>query len=421
MGVSHDTLVRVLTTTPSAPINPPHVVGVDDIAFKKGRVYGSILVDLERHQPIDVLPDRQADTLAAWLRDHPTIEVLARDRSGAYARGATDGAPQARQVADRWHLLKNLREALERLLNRLHGELRRLPLRTPDDASTDHMLGACPRLRPLSSTEQVARHAIRDRRLARDEAVQRCIQQGMPYLQIAQHLHMSRNTVRQFAQATVFPERAAARPQRRLLDPYEPYLLQRLAEGCTNASQLWRERVEMGYPGARKHIARWMQHYRTTPTPDRDRARCPRACGSAHRDRPLAAPRTLAWLLVRPVPQELSEETHTEDAHTLAHICHHPQVQQDHTCAQRFQAMVRQRLLEHVDGWLADGMASGIPERTTFAQGLQQEYARIRAALTEPWSTGQVEGQINRLKSIKRSMYGRASFDLLKRRVLYQE
>jgi transposase len=266
--VSHDTLLRLIRQNPSAPPMTPRVLGVDDFALQKGRIYGTILVDLERHQPIELLPDRTAETLAAWLREHPGVDVIARDHSTEYARGATNGAPAALQVADRWHILKNHREALERMLNRLHADLAHLPHPSIDGSAPTGCLPTLVRpLRLPSPREQAARQAARDRRAARYEQVQRLHQQGISMLQIATRLGMGRATVRKFVSAKVFPERAAQRRQASILDPYVPYLEQRWAEGCINASQLWREIKAKGYGGVRQQVARWAQHQRSEGAP----------------------------------------------------------------------------------------------------------------------------------------------------------
>ena len=118
MTTSPDTLLRRVKRLKNESAPPPRIVGIDDWAWRKGQRYGTIVVDLERGDVIDLLPDRDAETVAAWLKAHPGVEVVSRDRSAAYAQAATEGASQAEQVADRWHLLKNLREAVERVLER---------------------------------------------------------------------------------------------------------------------------------------------------------------------------------------------------------------------------------------------------------------------------------------------------------------
>jgi hypothetical protein len=171
--------------------------------------------------------------------------VIARDRSTAYARQATDGAPTALQVADRWHVLKNHREALEPMRGRLHGELAHLPEPPPvgGSATPPPLLRA---LRLPCVREQAVRQAARARRAARYHQVPSLHQQGVPRLQIASRLRMSRATVRTFAAAAVFPERAQKRRESSLLDPDVPYLQQRWLDGCTQASQRWRAIRERG-------------------------------------------------------------------------------------------------------------------------------------------------------------------------------
>jgi transposase len=241
---------------------------VDDFAFKKGHRYGTLLVDLERHQPVELLPDRTAGALATWLHAHPGVTVIARDRSGEYARGATLGAPAAQQVADRWHLLQNLRDAVERICNRLYRTLQQLPpLTLPTVSATNYAtLPMIQALRLPSAREQALRADARDRRLVRYDQARRLLSAGVSQLQIANQLQMGRATVRRFAAASTFPERVPRARQARLLDGYEGYLEERWCAGCTNASQLWREVHARGYRGVRKQVARWAQQQRCIPT-----------------------------------------------------------------------------------------------------------------------------------------------------------
>lgn len=242
MPVSRMTCVRLIRTSPLPTVATPSILGVDDFVFRKGRVYGTILVDLEKRRPIDLLPDRTAHTFAEWLHAHPGVTTIVRDRSGEYARGASLGAPSAKQVVDRWHILVNLRETLERLLTRRHAELCVLPV---SQELREQLAGRHqPRpLRPPSAEEVERQQARRTRRYARYEQVRALHAIGLPLTQIAQRLEMTWTTARRFATAQMFPERAVTKPRASQIDRYALYLEQRWNAGCTNASQLWREVV----------------------------------------------------------------------------------------------------------------------------------------------------------------------------------
>lgn len=240
MPTSADALLRRAKKVAPTPLPTPKYLGVDDFAFRRGRTYGTLLVDLQSHHPVDLLPDRSAETLAEWLRQHPGVELISRDRSTEYLRGATEGAPQAQQVLDRWHVLKNLREAVERFFNRLSAHLRALallPKQTP--------------LRQKRTTSERARSAgARLRRLARYEQVTALSQQGGSVLGIAKQLTMSRQTVRKFLQAASFPEWSQATRTKSALDPYRPYLAQRWQQGCQTTTELWQELQARGFSGS---------------------------------------------------------------------------------------------------------------------------------------------------------------------------
>jgi transposase len=249
MPISAASCLRIVRRTPLPLAATPRVLGVDDFALRRGRTYATILVDLEQRRPVDLLPDRTAATLATWLRQHPGVEVIVRDRSTEYTRGAIAGAPTAIQVADRWHLLHNLREAVERVLNRHHAQLRQLPVAdSPPLPAAAHLRPR--RIRPVTASEQARQDVSRSQRFARYEAVRQLAAEGVPLREIARQLRLSRTTVRLFAMAETFPERATRRRSASILDPYHAYLHQRWAEGCTNGSQLWREIRAQGDGGA---------------------------------------------------------------------------------------------------------------------------------------------------------------------------
>ena len=426
MTTSPDTLLRLMRKHQPEPAPLPRVVGVDDWAFRKGSVYGTILVDLERHQTIDLLPDRSAETLAQWLRDRPGIEIISRDRSTEYARGAAEGAPQARQVADRWHLLHNLKQAVERMLLRRYARLRQLPTLPEAVHVGAHgcIRGAFPRTRG----EQIASLESRQQRIARYEQVRSCEAEGMNIRQIARHLQISHNTVRKYVGQECFPERAQRPPAKSILDPYRTYLEGRLREGCENALQLWREIQAKGFPGTNRQVSKWMQPRRTRPAPS-GRKQHPfsdvqvtpgvipeqRASSSVESGNiELPSYKQLAWLLMK-APDQFS----AGEAELVQHIRQDPEIDQGYDLAQQFLALVHERDLQALDPWLERCAASRILILQNFATRLKLDYDAVQAALETSWSNGQTEGQVNRLKLIKRPMYGRAKFDLLRQRVLH--
>lgn len=413
--VSGDTILRRLRqANPQMPA-APRVLGVDDWAMKKGRDYGTIIVDLEKHRVIDLLSDRTAATLAQWLHCHSGIEIIARDRSKEYAAGIQAGAPGALQVADRWHLLLNLRQVLERLVATIYPRLE--PLSIPEGKARlfPPQRQSFRRTRAAQTSSQTSRA----RRMAQYELIQQLRHDGYNIAQIAHHLGLHRDTVRKNFYATSFPERKRRHSERSILDPYLPYLEQRHCEGCENAMQLWREIKAMGYPGTPRQVLRWMQLRRTQPAPSTPNKYRP---PSSERVAPtpsedqwlLPSPKQLAWLLVRN-PDNLTEQ----ETIIIAHLQKDPDISVVYPLAQQFASMVRERSADLLDTWLDTCLNAGVVQLYTFAIGLQQDYPALRAALETPWSNGQTEGQVNRLKFIKRQMYGRAHFDLLRLRMLY--
>jgi len=408
---SGDTVLRVVRQAEPMASDEPRVIGVDDWAIKKGRRYGTVVVDLETHRVIDLLPDRTAETITQWLQEHPGVEIVARDRSTDYARGVQTGAPQALQVADRWHLLLNVRQMVERFLGTIHPQLRALPMSDECTQALKQQRAAFHR----TQTEQMVSQASRDQRVAQHEQVQQWRREGYNISQIARMLDWKWETARKYFYATQFPERKQQQVRHSILDPYLSDLEQRLVEGCENALQLWREIKALGYPGTNKQVLRWMQLRRTQPapsTPGLYRDTCLQTIPSSRSILPSA--RTLAWLMVKD-PEQLTEKERL----TLAHIQQEASVVKVYPLAQQFVVMIKQRQMEQLDPWLKACATLDIAQVESFAIGIRQAYAAIRAALQTAWSNGQTEGQVNRLKFIKRQLYGRARFDLLRLRVLH--
>ena len=390
MPVSADTLLRRAKKKTLA-LPTPRILGVDDFAFRRGHTYGTILINLETHQPVDLLEDRSAETFAQWLRQHPGVEIISRDRSKDYQRGATDGAPQAQQVIDRWHILKNLREAMERFLSHSQ-ESEAAGLATP------------PRQKRTSG-EQARSEGSRQHRLALYQQVKELQQQGGTILGIARQLHVGHRRVRKFVRSSSFPEWGKPARTRSAIDPYRPYLQARWQQGCHATSQLWHELQERGFSGSWMMVYRWVQLQGDRKT----EALAPLPNSTA----PKLAPRPLAWLFLR-APEHLEKQ----DKLILSRIRQTQQMDVAYELAQRFVALVKERNINALETWLRDCQKSGISDLVTFAQGLEKDASALNAALTLPYSNGPVEGKINKLKYIKRSMYGRSGFPLLRQKVL---
>jgi transposase len=413
LTTSPDTLlrrVRQVATKNTASSTGLRVVGVDDWAFKKGHRYGTLLVDLQTHRLLELLPDRSSESLAHWLKKHPGIEVVSRDRAQVYAEGTREGAPQAEHVADRWHLLHNLGEAIERLTaqhaTHLRQAVKRMQPTTPEVPSAEET----PPVRlPRFEQRRLERCAERE---ALYNRIKQLRQQGRTIQVIATETGVSKRTVLRFLRAEQFPARARRRRQPRNTDPFLPYLQQRMEQGCLNAAQLYRDVKAQGYSGSYGCIYNALQRIAPKQT-EPQKARSP---AGSHAEVPSS--RTVAWWLqghFHIAKPEVSEEQKAFLAHlyTLA-----PVLQEAAELAQEFARIVKNRQSADLQAWLEKARQSACREIQLFAQGLRQDLAAVQNAVALEWSNGQVEGQVNRLKMLKRQMYGRANFDLLRARVL---
>ena len=257
MACSADTFLRLIRRTPLSTHPTPTHLGVDDWAFCRTVSYGTILVDLQDHQIVDLLPDRSASSLESWLKSHPGVQLISRDRSGDYATGASNGAPHAVQVADRFHVQKNLSEAVERIFHRYRQALQQIVIANSASSSV-RVATRIPRPERQGQREQT-----RSKRMQRYQAVRDLYLQGISLSEIARRFHMGRMTVQKFAYAETYAETAAYRVKAGMLHPYEASLRERWQQGSRNGAQLSREVVAMGYPGKRKQVARLVAHLRT--------------------------------------------------------------------------------------------------------------------------------------------------------------
>lgn len=411
MRTSRHTLLHLIRrAAPDSHGVPLSVLGIDDWAKRKGKDYGTILVDLERHRVLDLLPDRTAETSTIWLQRHPEVRVVSRDRASAYAEAITKALPHAVQVADRWHLLKNVTEMFDRLLQQ-----RGRAVREASKAMRDEWNAQVTALPMPQTRYEERKDEHRDRRLARYEEVIALRRQGAGIRAISRHLHLSRNTVKKYVRAEAFPERRPEPQRVTIVDPFAEHLAKRWAEGCHNALQLWRELRAQGFTGGHNTVWEYLKRWRAElPVHLRHGSRLPVGISRPPRMTSLA-PRAVAWLL-----QQDEASLRPDEQRYVAHLYERaPELATATKMMARLRQIIREQLADKLGGWLTEAMESGMTELRNFAVGLQRDYKAVRAALEYGWSQGQVEGQVNRLKNIKRQMFGRAKFDLLRARVLH--
>jgi transposase len=416
MPASRTTLLRLLRSLPVPSCATPTVLGVDDFALRKRQTYGTILVDQERHRPVALLPERTADTLAQWLRDHPGVDVITRDRSSAYADGARQGAPAATQVADRFHLVQNLAEALTEVFTTQHTALaavnaaaRQQPVPLPDGTVA---VPVPPPATPARAEQQAAQRAAH--RQATYDQVWALHRQGWTIPTIAAQVGHSRHTIERYLRLPTWPV-----PQHRstygrsVLNPYKDYLLARWNAGCRIAMQLFRELQQQGYTGSYRRVAAYASRLRQAqglaPRRQGRRQTLPVVAEPAS---PPLTPRRATWLVLGRAEQR----TETEAQQLTQLHAQQPEVGEAIDLAQDFAQLVRQRQPASLDPWLQRAASSPLEALRRFAQGLYEDYDAVKAGVTVPWSNGPVEGHINRLKMLKRQMFGRAHLDLLGRR-----
>ncbi len=405
--VSGDTLLKHIRSLSFGEAATPRILSVDDFSFRRGRSWGTILVDLEHHRLVDILPDRSSETFATWLARHSGIEVVSRDRSGEYADAVRRAAPDAIQVADRFHLLKNLGDVALRVFQRCSEALRSVP--APDRHGQQ--------LARLRLDREVSRERTRAQMRSLFESIHALTKAGMNKSAIARVLGVHRHTVQKYSALESAPERKPRVHKVSALAPYEGYILKRFRDdGCRNATQIHREIAEQGYPGAYQNVVRITQYLKKR---ERD--------GEPLPDSPpgLSAAQAKGILITRP---EKRTEQETLAIERLKRGDHDLE-----KCSRLFEDFARlfREREDYANGardekarallqqWMAEAEESGMPELKAFVVKLRQDMEAVVAAMVMPYTQGQTEGRVNKLKLIKRSMYGRGKFDLLRQRVLY--
>lgn len=338
--------------------------------------------------------------------------VVVRDRAGAYADGAARGAPHAKQTADRWHLLRNGSEALRAVLEHHHRDLRQAARTAAPPAREDSMVlepAAVPEPEPRLRTSERRSQAAQARRDARFAEAARLREQGLSIRAVALTLGVERKTVRRWLRAGHAPTWRHADRGSSILDPHRAWLEERWQAGCRNTAALWRELEGRGFPGQYSTVRAWgTRRRRQDPAVEPAGAsRTSRLVKVLEPPTPRRAARLLASELAKLSKEERRFVTALRERSAI--------IATAADLIGRFTSMVKDKTPAALDSWLHEAEASAL---ATFAAGLRRDEDAVRAALSEPWSNGQVEGQVNRLKVVKREMYGRAGFDLLRARVL---
>ena len=432
LTASRGTILSALKRAQRPASGALRVVGIDDWSWRKCSTCGTLIMDLERRQVVDLLPDRRADTIARWLAAHPEIEVISRDRCGLYAVGAAQGAPQARQIADRFHIIQTLRDVIERQLNR--GPTRMVARPVPGVE--------LPAIRPIDDPRQsrqseavIHRNACRDARRAvlvgQFVRVKELADVGLSLNDIVRETGFNWRSVSKWSSMEVLAPRRHASPTHPILAAYDEHLSARWAAGARHGAALLGEIRDMGYRGSRASFYRLLAMWK-----HRDRSA---ALSSSSAEEQGGQEQGAAALSIS-TPEPIDPTTgHLISPIAAAALCIKPRgmlsrrqavkvailkaVSDDFVTMRRMamqiRAILRRRDPDQLMPWIDQARRHcGLHGIKQFARTLLADLEAVRNAVSEPWSNGQVEGQINRLKTIKRSMYGRAGIHLLRARWL---
>lgn len=407
MPSSPTTLLRRFLALPLPELPPIRVLGVDDWAWKRRQRYGTLIVDQERACVSDLLAERSTDCFARWLAAHPSVELITRDRSSEYAKAATEAAPQAVQVADRFHLVGNLVEMLALLLARCRTEIRGAEqgviLPEAPEPALPTPTGWKPR-NPEQAARAAAAHDVQ--RADRYQQVLVLRSHGLTWEAVAKRMGLSPKTIRKWMAhegPPVHALRGSHRPGK--FGPYARYVLERWQAGIHDGPQLYQEIAAQGYRGTLRTLQRYLQTLR--------RQRRPVDLGPPSVLDAFAA-RKAVWLFIKPPDELTAEEASLLEAVRAAS----PTASTAYRLAQRFMLLLHRRQASDLLPWLEELEATGFPEFQRFADGLRRDLSAVLAGIESPYSNGRTEGFVNKLKTVKRQMYGRAGAPLLRHRLL---
>jgi len=341
------------------------------------------------------------------MEQRPDITVISRDRGAEYAKAAALGAPQATNVADRFHVVKNLTEALQLYLSRGLEEIKAAG-QTPEPSQNgpSKQVVSVEEWRPLEPTHvEKARLARRSGRYGRYQTVVQLQEQGLKTPEIARQLGMGERTVREWLKRGTFPEAKKRHKRQSSFDAFARYVLSRWEAGERNGLALWRAMKEQGYTGSGRTVYRYLETLKQAEV---------KASANPQRIHKYA-PNAALWLFVRD-PESL-DEVERED---LAAFCQaSTTLKKAYDLVQDFLSMVHKREGYRLDRWLEQVESSDHCELQSFATGVERDKAAVQAGLTWWINNGVVEGSVTKVKLIKRQMYGRAGFALLRQRVLH--
>jgi transposase len=399
MTAGRDLLLALIRAQPDPRIPELSVLGIDDFALRRGHRYGTILIDMHTHRPVEVLPDRESATVATWLSARAGIEVVCRDRAGAYAEAVRTSLPDAIQVADRFHLWRNLGEAVDKTVRGHHHCLRESPAEQQPEPVDEHRAASPSSAAvPLNAYGHPSKLAART--IERHALVRSLIEQGHSMARIAREQGLDPRTVKRFA-TTERPDQLLGRALGRssLLDDYKPYLLERIAAGCTQANTLHAEIQARGWRGSIQTVRRFvfpLRDVKQLPPPPPPRVR-----------------EIARWIMTDPAHLTNANASALAAARSR---CSELDALAGHVSA--FATMMSELSGHNLRAWCANVRADDLPALHSLADGFLRDESAVTAGLTLPWNSGAVEGAVTRIKFLKRQCFGRAKFDLLRKRIL---